>query len=186
MDAYEQTQILPAELRVPPEFANYDDETEADTIVRLEEWKQRVFEVLCKIRAEMRSQQLSDISKQAEVINAIAPFDGNGPWILASTREVAQGEFIIGHFTFLIKRMSQTFCPRTFPRTRTSSRRSSPAMSSPHFSPILIPLLTSRPVASSLAPQEVLRDIWTIWKVKYGSHSPGYPMSSNGVSFMPM
>ena len=88
----ERTSSSLTELKVPPEFAKYNDVVEADTIVRLEEWKQRAYHVLSQLRADLQNEQLQTSSQQAELAYAVAAFDGDDPWIDQSTRDIAQGQ----------------------------------------------------------------------------------------------
>lgn len=81
-----------SDLQVPPDFAKYEDTAEAETIVRLEEWKRRAYEVLSKLQVEMSSWGAIETRRQAEVVYRVAAFDGDSPWVLQSTRDIARGE----------------------------------------------------------------------------------------------
>lgn len=81
------------ELRVPREFAKYDDQSEPEVIIRLEQWKQRACDVLLALRDNLRTQENIPVSTQAAVVYASAAFDGEGPWVLDSSREIARGEY---------------------------------------------------------------------------------------------
>ncbi|KAH9921522.1 uncharacterized protein BXZ73DRAFT_91788 [Epithele typhae] len=86
--------ISPADLQVPVQFANYDDLTEADMVIRLEEWKQKACHVLIGLSERVRLQQDGlDSSEHARVIYTVAAFYGDGPWVLAASREAAKGMF---------------------------------------------------------------------------------------------
>ncbi|EIW62170.1 uncharacterized protein TRAVEDRAFT_117743 [Trametes versicolor FP-101664 SS1] len=78
------------ELRVPREFAKYDDQSEPEVIIRLEQWKQKACDVLLALRDDLRTQQNITVSAQAAVVYATATFDGEGPWVLDSSRKTAQ------------------------------------------------------------------------------------------------
>ncbi|KAI0643666.1 hypothetical protein C8Q79DRAFT_914611 [Trametes meyenii] len=78
------------ELRVLPEFAKYEDQSEAEVIVRLEHWKQRASETLAAFREDWRSQEALSAQTKAQVIYSVAAFDGDGAWVLDSSRATAQ------------------------------------------------------------------------------------------------
>lgn len=101
------------ELRVPREFAKYDDQSEPEVIIRLEQWKQRACDVLLALRDDLRTQENITVSTQAAVVFATATFDGEGPWVLDSSRETAQGEYqaLYSESTKLIYR--QMYYPRS-------------------------------------------------------------------------
>lgn len=107
------TQHHVKELRVPREFAKYDDHSEPEVIIRLEQWKQRACDVLLALRDSLRTQENIAASTEAAVVYAAAAFDGEGPWVLDSSRETARGEYQALHFqsTKLIQR--QTYYPRS-------------------------------------------------------------------------
>ncbi|KAI0676734.1 hypothetical protein C8Q78DRAFT_999181 [Trametes maxima] len=78
------------ELRVLAEFAKYEDQSEAEVIVRLEHWKQRASETLSVLRENLRSQEALSSQTKALVVYSTAPFDGDGAWITDSSRGTAQ------------------------------------------------------------------------------------------------
>ncbi|KAI0751219.1 hypothetical protein C8Q80DRAFT_1156088 [Daedaleopsis nitida] len=78
------------ELRVPPEFATLDEDTESEIIVRLQLWKRRADEVLVSLRDYLRTRQAMDIQQEAEVAYATATFDGEEPWVSETSRATAR------------------------------------------------------------------------------------------------
>lgn len=80
------------DLRIPPEFAKYDDQSDPEVIVRLEQWKQRACEVLSSLRDSLHAREVVSAPDQAVVIYHVSAFDGEGSWVLDSSRETAQGE----------------------------------------------------------------------------------------------
>lgn len=79
------------ELRVPPEFAGLDEDTEAETIVRLQLWKRRADEVLAGLRDYLGTRQAMDTQQEAEVAYTIATFYEEEPWVSETSREIARG-----------------------------------------------------------------------------------------------
>lgn len=84
-------QPLWKKLDIPQEFAQYDTISESETIVRLEDWKRQVYTVLSDVRNVLRQKEALSIQGQAQIISAVAPFDGEGPWAPETTREQAKG-----------------------------------------------------------------------------------------------
>ncbi|KAI0637670.1 hypothetical protein C8Q77DRAFT_1047712 [Trametes polyzona] len=81
---------LIADLRVPPEFAKYDEQTDTEIIVRLEQWKQRTCETLEALRDHLQSGKAADAQTQAEVLYTVSAFDGEGSWVDDPSRNVAR------------------------------------------------------------------------------------------------
>lgn len=79
-------------LKIPPDYKKYDETTETEIVVQLEEWKRNAFGVLCKLRDDLRALESVSASCQAEVVYYASPFDGDGPWVLDSSREVVRGK----------------------------------------------------------------------------------------------
>ncbi|KAH9950053.1 hypothetical protein B0H21DRAFT_724540 [Amylocystis lapponica] len=82
-------QELIEKLDVSPDFARYENITEPDIIVRLENWRRRACTVLSELRHYVEQRQLS-LQEKSQVVSAVAPFDGEGPWTLETTREQAR------------------------------------------------------------------------------------------------
>lgn len=91
-----------AGLKIPADFKKYDETTETEIIVNLEEWRRNAYGVLCKLHDDLRALQSISAPCQAEVIYYSSPFDGDGPWVLDSSREVARGKFLNQSFTSLL------------------------------------------------------------------------------------
>ncbi len=87
-------------LNIPPNYGKYDETTETETVVQLEEWKRNAYGVLCKLRDDLHALGSVSASCQAEVIYYASPFDGDGPWLLDSSRAVARGKSPVE--TFLV------------------------------------------------------------------------------------
>ncbi|KAM5532640.1 hypothetical protein V8D89_013684 [Ganoderma adspersum] len=77
-------------LKIPPNYKKYDETTETEIVVQLEEWKRNALGVLCKLRDDLHALESVSASCQAEVVYYASPFDGDGPWVLDSSREVAR------------------------------------------------------------------------------------------------
>ncbi|KAH9853953.1 hypothetical protein C2E23DRAFT_727760 [Lenzites betulinus] len=78
------------DLHVPPEFAKYDDQTDAEVIVRLEQWKQRACDVLSALKDGIHARGTAISEHKAEIIYRVSAFDGNGSWVFDSSRATAQ------------------------------------------------------------------------------------------------
>ncbi len=87
----EDISVAFVELAVPSEFANYDETTASDTIVHLETWKRKAYTVLSSLRDQLRARAALDTRTQAEVLWYVAAFDGEDPWVLEESRELARG-----------------------------------------------------------------------------------------------
>ncbi|TFK83268.1 hypothetical protein K466DRAFT_647686 [Polyporus arcularius HHB13444] len=85
----EDISVAFVELAVPSEFANYDETTASDTIVHLETWKRKAYTVLSSLRDQLRARAALDTRTQAEVLWYVAAFDGEDPWVLEESRELA-------------------------------------------------------------------------------------------------
>lgn len=82
-----------AELSIPAEFVAYDEQTESEIVVYLEAWKRKAHDVLTSLREHLRTRRALEIHHQAEIVYAVAAFDGEEVWVLEPAREVAQGEW---------------------------------------------------------------------------------------------
>ncbi|EJF63083.1 hypothetical protein DICSQDRAFT_103604 [Dichomitus squalens LYAD-421 SS1] len=76
-------------LKVPIAFAKHDETAEAETVVHLEEWKRKAYEVLSRLREDLRARGPVDADAQAEIVYYLSPFAGDGPWVLERSRNVA-------------------------------------------------------------------------------------------------
>ena len=79
-------------LKIPPNYRKYDETTETEVVVQLEEWKRNAFGVLCKLRDDLHTLESVSATYQADIVYYASPFDGDGPWVLDSSREVARGK----------------------------------------------------------------------------------------------
>lgn len=86
----ERLPVLLGKLDVPSEFSQYDGVSETNVIVRLETWRRQVYTVLSELCVQLGQRELA-IEEKAQVVSAVAPFDGEGPWILETAREQARG-----------------------------------------------------------------------------------------------
>ncbi|OBZ71884.1 hypothetical protein A0H81_08168 [Grifola frondosa] len=77
-------------LQIPREFARYDSLNEIEVIVRLEEWRRRAYVVLSELADKYRAKDNLTLEEQARLVATTATFDGNGPWVLDTTRLLAQ------------------------------------------------------------------------------------------------
>lgn len=81
-------------LEVPAEFAEYHTTDDADVVVRLEEWRRKVYGVLDDLRTRLAARQEALSTELcAEVVGAAAQFDGDDAWVLDTTKEVARGAY---------------------------------------------------------------------------------------------
>ncbi|KAI0352729.1 hypothetical protein OH77DRAFT_755501 [Trametes cingulata] len=78
------------DLRVPKEFARYEDHSEAEIIVRLEQWKQNACNVLSALRETIRSNARDTRGEEHELVYCVSSFDGEGPWVLDTSRTIAR------------------------------------------------------------------------------------------------
>ncbi|PIL36652.1 hypothetical protein GSI_00341 [Ganoderma sinense ZZ0214-1] len=83
-------QSLFGNLHIPPNYRKYDETAETETVVQLEEWKRNAYGVLCKLRDDLRALESVNATYQADLVYYVSPFDGDGPWVLDSSREVAR------------------------------------------------------------------------------------------------
>lgn len=108
------------DLRVPREFAKYDTQTDAEVIVRLEQWKQRACNVLSALRESLHNQDAVASEIKAEIIYRVSAFDGDGPWVSDFCRAVAQGKLCpLGSLKIHVDASRQTSYP--FSRIQTST-----------------------------------------------------------------
>lgn len=91
----DQNSLL-ARLEVPAEFSRYGtitEESERDTISRLDAWKDNVAQVLRDLQLLVAEKLPSlTIPEQGDIVAAAAAFDGAGPWISDGARESSAGE----------------------------------------------------------------------------------------------
>ncbi|GJE84793.1 hypothetical protein PsYK624_008690 [Phanerochaete sordida] len=78
------------QLDVPAEFSQYDTTEDAKLIVRLEEWREKASSVLVELRERLRERDSLTLTEKAEVVAKAAQFDGEGAWIVESSRTLAQ------------------------------------------------------------------------------------------------
>ncbi|KAI1785351.1 hypothetical protein LXA43DRAFT_1038675 [Ganoderma leucocontextum] len=78
------------DLKIPANYRKYDETTETEIIMHLEEWKRTAYGVLCKLRDDLRALRFISAPCQAEIVYYTSPFDADGPWVLDSSREVAR------------------------------------------------------------------------------------------------
>ncbi|KAH9938718.1 uncharacterized protein B0H18DRAFT_1081270 [Fomitopsis serialis] len=86
----ESSVALHQKLDIPSEFRNYNTITESDVIVRLEEWRRQAHKVLGELYEQLKQRESLSRSEKAEIIAAVAPFDGEGSWSLEISRVQAQ------------------------------------------------------------------------------------------------
>lgn len=91
----EDLHALLNQLEVPEGFSRYDQTSEAGIIIRLEEWSRNAYKVLSDLRADLETRESLSLQDRTQVVAAVSGFDGQGPWILESSKEVAQGTTII-------------------------------------------------------------------------------------------
>jgi hypothetical protein len=89
-------------LKIPTEYARYEKLVEIDIITRLEQWKRKTHAALSELKAlvvaaretetkdEREGGRLS-VKGEAQIVSAVAPFEGEGPWIASKSRDVAKG-----------------------------------------------------------------------------------------------
>jgi hypothetical protein len=87
-----QVEVLIDKLQIPPEFAHYDNITEADIIARLEIWKADAQDALVSLR-ELAKEQGKAVPLQhlARATAVAAAFNGHGSWVTDKSREVSKG-----------------------------------------------------------------------------------------------
>ncbi|KAI0363833.1 hypothetical protein BV20DRAFT_957501 [Pilatotrama ljubarskyi] len=92
MHGHASADILKAleDLRVPTEFAKYEEDSEAETIVRLEQWKENACNVLASLRETLRSRDAIAKTAEPNLLYAVSAFDGGGPWVLDASRTIAR------------------------------------------------------------------------------------------------
>lgn len=78
-------------LKIPKEFRYGIGDEEAETIATLEEWRSKAYVVLSDFKARLWDKQAFTWEEQGDIVSAVAPFDGDGPWVVDSSRETAQG-----------------------------------------------------------------------------------------------
>ncbi len=89
------------QLTIPQEFRSYETIQEGDVIIHLEEWRRRAYVVLSDLQTKLQNDEKLSLDLQAKVMSAVAQFDGEGPWILETSREVARGALFKSFKLFL-------------------------------------------------------------------------------------
>jgi hypothetical protein len=88
---------LPAilkQLEIPRDYRNYDDITNADIIMRLEEWRHKTNTVLADFKTRLQEREIYSLEQQADIISVIAPLSGEYLWTIESTKQLAKGMLI--------------------------------------------------------------------------------------------
>ena len=88
----EDDNTLLRRLEVPTTFANYHDAAETETIIHLEEWKRKAYEVLDRLREDFSARGQQDARVQAEIVYYVSPFTTDEPWVLEPSRKLAAGQ----------------------------------------------------------------------------------------------
>lgn len=82
-------------VRIPSDFARYENIIEHNDIARLNEWKRNVHHTLVEIRSLLEtldaSSETLSLQEQASVISAVAAFDSTGPWIISESQGISRG-----------------------------------------------------------------------------------------------
>ena len=91
-NAPEYVQNLLNELAVPAEFGDANPETELELIAQLDAWKTKAQTALTDLRTRLtaRNDALS-LDEQTRIVSTVAQYDGQGPWVMHESREVARG-----------------------------------------------------------------------------------------------
>lgn len=81
-------------LLVPSEFSHFDHISDSATVSRLENWKPITLRSLLDLRDLVRQGNFGEwpLEVQADVVSAVAAFNGEGAWIENETGELARGE----------------------------------------------------------------------------------------------
>lgn len=90
-------QISVQKLKVPRDFSDYDKVEDADTIVRLEQWREQAVVHLTNLRGLVKSRKHLERDEQASLIFAVSSLDGDDSWISPGMKELADGTFVRGH-----------------------------------------------------------------------------------------
>ncbi|KZT74537.1 hypothetical protein DAEQUDRAFT_682559 [Daedalea quercina L-15889] len=121
------------QLNIPSDFRHYSSITESHIIIRLEEWRRQAHAVLAQLHEQLKQRVSLSRSEEASVIAAVAPFEGEGPWTLETTRAQAQeilrpySEPEIGLLEELLKqRVKPAFQSTPHPMLNTSTGRTLP------------------------------------------------------------
>lgn len=109
-------------LEIPKGFKDYDELTEPETVVRLEEWRRRTFAVLEGLKAGLRERESYKVAQQGDIVGAIAPLVEERPWTTEYTRVAAKGTRPITYFlNAMLTTTSQKSSHHTTPQTSLSS-----------------------------------------------------------------
>lgn len=93
-------QIAIQTLQVPGDFSRYDNITEPEITIRLEQWKHNAFRALTDLKGIVAAQQELSPQGYAELVATVAVFDGEDSWIDADIRDVSKGVFYACDFSF--------------------------------------------------------------------------------------
>lgn len=90
---------LLTKLSIPQDFVRRDESiTEPEVIVALETWRRNAYAALSELRVHLESRETLSLSEQAQVVVAVAGFDGEGSWVLPTTQALALGKSTQHHF----------------------------------------------------------------------------------------
>lgn len=135
----ESSVALLQNLDIPSEFRNYNTITESDVIVRLEEWRRQAHKVLGELYEQLKQRESLSRSEKAEIIAAVAPFDGEGSWSLETSRVQAQGTQCVHRLCInCTDNDYQRYCARTRNQRLHSLKCFWFNMSSRHSKPVRI------------------------------------------------
>ncbi|KAI0699846.1 hypothetical protein BC835DRAFT_1267219 [Cytidiella melzeri] len=81
---------LLSELCIPQDFKRYDDLTEVDAVVQLEEWRRKAYTILAEFRARLRERAAYTLGQQAGIVSAVAPLVEERNWTTENTRELSK------------------------------------------------------------------------------------------------
>jgi hypothetical protein len=90
------TNLLPAlkALQVPPDFAHYSRISDSAILTRLEKWKSTALRGLSDLHVLMKQENFKlggwSLELQADVVSAVAPFEGGDAWTACDSRELAR------------------------------------------------------------------------------------------------
>ena len=80
-------------LKVPSDFSRYDSITDDDLLARLACWKNETQDALAELRdIALKGSNDLTLRQQAQVVSAVALFDGDGPWVTSESLDVSRGE----------------------------------------------------------------------------------------------
>ncbi|KAJ7578575.1 hypothetical protein C8J56DRAFT_351967 [Mycena floridula] len=76
-------------LHVPVEFSRYETIEDQEIITKLLDWKQKSTNILNELRDFLVKEQEIPLDEQADIIAAVAPFDGHGLWVTSESHKTA-------------------------------------------------------------------------------------------------